>query len=417
MTGKKIPTFRSIGVKFSGDTERYVVTSSRPRASTTYIKDIVEMMLLPRIKIVQAGGKYTGGMHSQDNLWYNALPLFNKYDVKYSNDSRDGFKNCIRELCKLHGVAREQIGLYASPWGAMYYRGQWHDISFDSIRELAAKGTDIIFIEKRDVVQSLGVYADKWGIALVNTHGHLSKYTEDLAELAHIAEANIALLTDYDIPGILISSKLPERVPRLGIDESTLDYFDINDKGDSTMVIPYIPKIDRIDSEIFHSMVQKDKRFNNGKVDTGFIAKEKIEIDAVIFKVGEEKFWDYLLKKLGEEFKTRNYLRVIDPRPDLSSYYPEIVRQLQLFVEAYAKNIAEPESQKIEKELKKVQGFIEVEKKEEEILDDRLGKILQDDKTLSEVAEHIESFDQEQGFGIADIELPEEEEEREEEGQ
>lgn len=411
---KKIPTFRSIGVKFSGESERYVVRSI-PRASKTTIKDIVEMMLLPRIKTVLAGGKYTGGMHSQDNLWYNALPLFNKYDVTYSNDSRDGFKTCIRDLCKEHGVAREQIGLYASPWGAMYYRGQWHDISFDTIKELAKKGTDIIFIEKRDVVQSLGKYASKWGVALVNTHGHLSKYTEDLAELANIAGANIALLTDYDVPGILIASKLPDTVPRLGIDESTLDYFHINDKEDTTMVIPYIPKVKRIDAFTFHTMVKTDKRFK-GKVDTDFLGKEKIEIDAVIAKVGEEKFWDYLQKLLGEKFKTRNYLRVIEPRPDLSKHYPEIVKKLNLLIESHAKNITDEESEKIAKELEKVEGFIEIKKKEEEILDERLGKkILQQDQTLNDIADSIEEIDQEHGFGISDLEIPPEDEKEEEE--
>jgi hypothetical protein len=415
MTGKKIPTFKSIGVKFSGDTERYIVSSSRPKVSTTYIKDVVEEMLLPRIKLVKAGGKYTGGMHSQDNLWYNALPLFNKYDVKYSNDSREGFKTCIRDLCKEHGVAREQIGLYASPWGAMYFRGQWHDISFDSIKELAAKGCDIIFIEKRDVVQSLGKYADKWGIALINTHGHMSKYTEDLAELANITGANIALLTDYDVPGILIASKLPETVPRLGIDETTLDNFEINDKEDTTMVIPYIPKISRIDAITFHMMIQRDKRFNKGKIDTGFLNRQKIEIDAVIAKVGEEKFWNYLLMKLGKEFKTRNYLRVIDPRPALTKHYPEIVKKLNLLIESHANNITEEESQKIAKELEKVKGFIEVEKKEKEILDDRLGKILQQDEIMNDIADSIEQADQDNDFGLSNIEIPPEPEPEEEE--
>ena len=406
---KKIPTYGSIGVKFSGHSEKYLVSSSRPKATTTYIVDVVKEMLMPRINIVRSGGKYTGGMHSQDNLWYNALPLFNKRGVEYDNDSRAGFKTCIRNLCKEYNVGREQIGLYASPWGAMYFRGQWHDISFDTIKELAEKGTDIIFIEKRDVVQSLGKYASKWGIALVNTHGHLSKYTEDLAELAKITGANIALLTDYDIPGILIASKLPENVPRLGIDESTLDYFKINDKEDTTMVIPYIPKVSRIDAKVFFNMVQKDKRFRD-KVDTDFLHKRKIEIDAVIAKVGEKKFWKYLQKLLGEKFPNRNYLRVIEPRPDLSKHYPLIIKQAQLFVESHSKNITEDESKKIEKQLKQVKGFIEVKKKEKEILDDRLGKILDEDETLSDLAESVEAIDKEYGFGIADIEIPEEEE-------
>jgi hypothetical protein len=46
-----------------------------------------------------------------------------------------------------------------------------------------------------------------------------------------------------------------------------------------------------------------------------------------------------------------------------------------------------------------------------------LGKILQEDETLSGIAELIESIDQEQGLGISYVEIPKEEgEEQEEDG-
>jgi hypothetical protein len=69
------------------------------------------------------------------------------------------------------------------------------------------------------------------------------------------------------------------------------------------------------------------------------------------------------------------------------------------------------ESKKIEEELKRVEGFIDVEKKEKEILDERLGKIVQADQTLNDIAASIEVVDREKGYGISDIEIPKEEEE------
>jgi hypothetical protein len=92
---KKVVTYKAIGVSFACDSDRYKL-SSRSRATTTYLKDMVEMMLSSRTQKVKAGQEITT-KQTQDSLWYNALPLFEKYWVKYSNDSRAHFKNCIRE--------------------------------------------------------------------------------------------------------------------------------------------------------------------------------------------------------------------------------------------------------------------------------------------------------------------------------
>jgi 5S rRNA maturation endonuclease (ribonuclease M5) len=400
----KVQTYKAIGISFAGDSDKYRV-SSRPRASTYYIKNIVEMMLLPRIRKVKAGGKIDTEQ-TQDSLWYNALPLFKKYDVKYSNDSREWFKTCIRTLCKEHGVAREQIGILAAPWGVMFFKGQWFDISFDTIKELANKGTDILFIEKRDIVMALGKYASKVGVALVNTHGILSDYTEDLAELADISGAHVAIFTDYDIPGILIASALKENVPRLGVDERMLDYFDMNDKEDPNIVVPYNPKVTRLKDYNLRRLVTNDKRFSPDMIDIEFLKHEKIEIDAVLAAQGAEKLWQYLQGLLEKEFPKRDYLRVIDPAPDLSKHYPPIIQRLKLYYHKIAHEITEPERKKIEEELKEVDGFIDVEQKEKEILDDRLGKIVTEHQLLKDVAETFVALDREKGYRISEIEIP-----------
>jgi hypothetical protein len=406
----KVPTYKAIGVSFAGDSDKYKV-SSRPRATTYTIKDIVEMMLLDRIKTMLGGGKVTTEQ-TQDSLWYNALPKFKIYDVTYSNDSREWFKTCIRKLCKQHGVAREQIGILAAPWASIFFKGQWHDISFETIKELAKKGTDIIFIEKRDIVMALGKYASLWGVALVNTHGILSDYTEDLAELADISGAHIALLTDYDIPGLLIASALKEDVPRLGVDERMLEHFNMS-KEDSNIVVDYKPRVDRLKEDNLRRLVKNDKRFSPEKVDIDFLKREKIEIDAVLAQVGAEKLWGYLQELLKKEFPKRDCLRVIDPAPDLSKHYPPIIQQLKLFYDKRAREITEQESKKIADELKDVEGFIDVEQKEKEILDDRLGKIVLEDQLLKDVAAAFVELDKEKDFKIGEIEIPKPEEEEE----
>jgi len=402
----KVLTFKAIGVSFASDSDKYKV-SSRARATRTTVKEIVEMMLLPRILKVKRGEKITTEQ-TQDSLWYNALPLFEKYWVKYSNDSRPWFKECIRDLCKEYGVAREQIGIIAAPWASMFFNGEWYDISFDTIEDLAKKGTDIVFIEKRDIVRALGKYASKWGVALVNTHGHLTDYAEDLAELADISGAHIAIFTDYDIPGILIASKLKETVPRLGVDERILAHFNIPHENtrERRLVIPYNARVARLTEWNLRRLIRNDKRFSSEDVvDIEFLKRNKIEIDAILADQGAEKLWGYLQDLLKEEFPNRNYLRVIDPAPDLSKHYPPIVQQLRLYYDKRAREITEPESKKIEEELKDVDGFIDVEQKEKEILDYRLGKIVLEDQLLKDIAEAFVALDRKKGYKISEIEI------------
>jgi hypothetical protein len=110
-----------------------------------------------------------------------------------------------------------------------------------------------------------------------------------------------------------------------------------------------------------------------------------------------------LVKK---EFSKRNCLRVIDPKPDLSKHYPPIVQQLKLYYYKRVHEITELESKKIAKELKDVEGFIDVEQKEKEILNDRLGKIVREDQHLLDVAKAFAMLADEKGYEINEIEIP-----------
>ena len=227
---------------------------------------------------------------TQDSTWYNALPVFEKYGVKLP--SRKYFKVLIKVVCEKLGVTREQLGIVAAPWATMYYNGIWTGVSFDAVNSLATKGTDIIFIEKLDLVRVFGKYADKYGIALVNSHGHLVEYAKDLTKVAKASGAHVAIATDYDIPGILIASEA--KVVWLGVNEKMLQYFGLS-KQNKNVVVSYNPKKKRIDPDDFRKLVQSDKRFRGGVVDIDFLKKNKIELDAILAAIGSEDLWKYFM--------------------------------------------------------------------------------------------------------------------------
>jgi Protein of unknown function C-terminus (DUF2399) len=142
---------------------------------------------------------------TQSSVWYLFIPIMEKYGIKAT---RKYVTRLIKGLCEELDVTREVIGIIASPRAVMYFDGIWTSVSFDNVSSLASQGTDVIFIEKLDVVEVLTDYADKYGIALVNTIGHLTEYGKDLIEASNESGAHVAILTDYDASGIKIASEV-----------------------------------------------------------------------------------------------------------------------------------------------------------------------------------------------------------------
>jgi len=316
---------------------------------------------------------------TNDSVWYNALDIFEKYGV---NVTRKHFKSLIKGVCKALGVIREQLGIVAAPWATMYYKGEWPSVSLDAIETLAENGTDIIFIEKLDIVKVLSKYADKYGIALVNSRGHLAEYAKDLVIAAQKSGAHVAIVTDYDIPGVKIASEVSESVQWLGVNEKMLDYFGLS-KTNKHMVVPYRPKKKRVKDETFREIVESDSRFSD-TVDIEFLKTNKIELDAILTAVGSERLWEYLTNKLKEHYPTRDYTRVIE-KPDLSKHDPEAIKNIRDTIYNYRDSITADKWTEIESSLQEVEGFIDVEEKGSEI-DKELGKIVEDDTLLKELA-------------------------------
>ena len=334
---------------------------------------------------------------TQDSTWYNALPVFEKYGVKLP--SRKYFKVLIKVVCEKLGVTREQLGIVAAPWATMYYNGIWTGVSFDAVNSLATKGTDIIFIEKLDLVRVFGKYADKYGIALVNSHGHLVEYAKDLTKAAKASGAHVAIATDYDIPGVLIASEA-KGVTWLGVNEKMLQYFCLS-KQNKNIVVSYNPKKKRIDPDDFRNLVKSDVRFRD-VVDIDFLKKNKIELDAILAAVGSEDLWKYFMVDLKESYPTRDYNRVISSRPSLSNHYPQSIRNLGQYMDNHVDSLIARERERIVAELKDVEGFIEVEKTKVEI-EKRLGDIVEADPHLKRIGLKLEELMTKEDYDINQV--------------
>jgi DNA topoisomerase VI subunit A len=166
-------------------------------------------------------------------------------------------------------------------------------VSFDAIEELAEKGTDVVFIEKEGIIDELTSHANKYGVALVNSRGYLTEYAQDLMKASEKSGANVAIMTDYDLSGINLASKCPETTYYITMDDNTLQYFHL-EKDSSIIVRATNTKlVDHVEN-----IIQTDKRFKD--VDIEFLRAKRIEINAIIAKVGDERFWNFIMDKLKD---------------------------------------------------------------------------------------------------------------------
>jgi 5S rRNA maturation endonuclease (ribonuclease M5) len=153
----------------------------------------------------------------------------------------------------------------------------------------------------------LSPFADKMGIALLNTRGFLTEYANMLSSLSKENGCNVAILTDFDVSGLLLARKVPG-VFRIGIDFDTLDYFrlkpeDVEEryKAENNHLKPL--------SEMGPAESEDKSKFT---MDLKYTANMRIEIDSVLAKVGNEPFWEYIVDNLVKQFPQRNYNRSIN---------------------------------------------------------------------------------------------------------
>ena len=276
-------------------------------------------------------------------------------------------KQYIKEICDSLEIRRAEIGILAGEAGHLFYRGEHYAISLDDLGKLKELGVIILIIEKRGIGEMLRRLAAPYGIALLSTQGFLTENALDLAYLAKNAGAKVAILTDYDISGIVIAHQVPE-VLRIGIDEETLEDLGILNKI-RELEEYYIPNKNQVKT------VEEDVDGDYADVDLEYLKETRIEIDAVMREVGQAQFWEWIVTKLTDELgKDLNYMRAID-MPQANEFVPN---ELDIFYDLVVKKISdvlEPEQETKENELEhydaSTEGIIKnVSEYEDEIRDE-----------------------------------------------
>jgi hypothetical protein len=304
----------------------------------------------------------------------------------------------------------------------VFYDGIWRLVSYDSIIELARKGVSLIFIEKRDIVQTLGPYAQATGVALINSRGFVVEYAKQLAEAAKKGGAHIFIMTDYDTAGVLIAFEMPEAI-WLGCDERMLKRFGLS-HDDKDYAIHYVPNKPRTNEDDLQNILKTDKRFAHvdidfirDKRDDGMVVEgTRVELDAVLARASEDEYggspkglWDYIVELINEAEPIQDYNRAVESKsPTLSNHYPKPYRQLTSFMEQHIDNIIAPTKERLESELKETIGLTEVEQLKEHV-DLEEGKIITADKMLKKLGKAIAEIDKKYDFGIAKTKLSESE--------
>jgi hypothetical protein len=327
---------------------------------------------------------------TQSTVFYRLRPIMIRNHITVT---RRHITSRIKNICEEKlGKKREELGIIAADRAQLFFRGRWHDVGLDELPSLMKMGTDLLVIEKEGVVEVLSPFADKKGIALLNTRGFLTEYATMLSSLSKQQGCNVAVLTDFDVSGLLLARKVPY-IYRIGIDFDTLEYLRLDSsevEEDYTPDNNHIKPLEEIaDQEGDDDLIEYLQ----------FVSHKRIEIDSVIAKVGSKRFWDFLVNRINEKFPTRNYNRAITiPKQVLPTVLEELVELAAEKVASFLK----PEYERITKELAQVYGFItvDIKEKEEEIVK-RLKDKIESDKDLKSFTKIIKGMKEEQ-FSIGD---------------
>jgi hypothetical protein len=326
---------------------------------------------------------------TQSTVWYLFQPIMEKFGIEVNRETITGY---IRDLCKSAGVTRESLGIFAGARAELYFDGIWSSVSFGKIEKLAEKGTDIVCIEKQGVPEVVTEGADKYGIALLNSRGHLTEYGKDLMEAARKSGALVVIMVDYDLPGIKIASETPTDMPWIGVNDETLEYLhltidEVSILAESKQYERYITKL--VEDGEHHINSKND---NAGKMDTRFkgvdlefLKDRRIEIDAILAKVGAERFFEFIMHKLRAKSPTRNYNRAIDIsiklyNKDSLDILPGPVKTYLEAIQNISNAAAARTTTDIRSRLASVEGFLEVQSKKKEIKMEIAEALIEDER-------------------------------------
>jgi hypothetical protein len=333
---------------------------------------------------------------NMDEVYYRLLPIYKRLGLKMP--SRDSVKKAISRVCRKAGVTREALNIIAGSRAIEYFEGEWHSVAWDSIRALSEDGVDVVCIEKEGVCEILTEWADVYGIALVNTRGHLTEYCERLMHEVGKHGACIVIITDYEYTGIKIASESPSNVHWIGVNEEMLEYFNISrdsfevdaDNQTNKQGVESLVKYGKHLPDKETHEVRCDSRFTEN-VDLDFLSDMKrVEVNAVLATVESERFFEYILYKLQQISPKRDYTRVIKMPSEygggLNAVLPKPIRDVLNRIQTLAAEAIEEKEDEIIEQLVEYEGVLKVEEKREEIQTE-LTKVLEENENIKKIVE------------------------------
>ena len=156
--------------------------------------------------------------------------------------------------------------------------GNNQNISLDNVKPLARYGTDAIFIEKEDGVILLDEQAGVYGLALINTHGHMTDYGKDFVKAFTEENVSAVSFTDLDAAGVAIATGAGGGIPRIGVSDEMLEYFGLERKDVDEEYTPTKSQITRVKQLVYKYQLGLEHNFEGIRKykdeDTGEIVEE-----------------------------------------------------------------------------------------------------------------------------------------------
>jgi hypothetical protein len=153
-------------------------------------------------------------------------------------------------------------------------------------------------------------------------------------------------------------------LPWIGVDDATLEYFNLNRESltaqaTNTRILDSVRK-----------KVEGDKRFKN--VDVEFLKVQRIEMDAILAQVGDERFWEYIMYKLKQLYPKRNYNRAISLPERYSkekfNLLPKATKKLVRYIMDLTEEGTKQTETTIRKEQENVDGLLDIQEQKKKNL-------------------------------------------------
>jgi hypothetical protein len=345
-----IPSYRG-----QGYAAVYESSGSAQKSAEEYLDDF----LIERRKEIEADPslRITDRL-TQRGAWYRVRPIMVADGFEPRKNwgiTGESFAANIREHCKQlwpdENITREYLGIFAKARGMFYYKGEKYPIEFDAIEELASKAAINIVIEKEGVPAVLEPYADKYGVALINSQGRFVDYVKDFVRVAMKDSLVVTLLDDDKVGREMAQST---DAIKIGVSEETVLWFQQNGYSDL--------RLEDVQEEY--------------SPDGGYTREYRIEIDAILAKVKAEGLWKYIMYKLKEQAPF-DLTKAID-MPAKENLYPQEVQGILSYFNEYKDKVLEDENKQIQQELEQVSELTEIKAREDEILQRQAAVIAKD---------------------------------------